>query len=77
MLSITQWAFDIDLLYKFKISNYSVKEIPTVWDDDPNSKLNVIKASTEMFLAIIRLRLIHSPFKFIVDAYGVLTKRFK
>ena len=76
-LSTTQWAFDIDLLYKFKISNYSIKEIPTVWDDDPNSKLNVIKASTEMFLAIIRLRLIHSPFKFIVDAYGVLTKRFK
>ena len=64
----------MDLLYKFKLNNYNVKEIPTIWDDDSNSKLDIKKASIEMFLAITRLRLIHSPFKFIVVAYENIKK---
>ena len=68
-LSTTRWAFDVDLLYKLKLNNYKVVEIPTIWNDNPDSKLNIKKASFEMFLAISRLRLIHSPFKFIVALY--------
>ena len=72
-LSMSLWAFDVDLLYGFKIHNYKVKEIPTVWSDDVDSKLNVKKASLEMFFAIGRLRLMHSPFKFIVTLYNWIT----
>ena len=69
-IGITKWAFDIDLLYQLKRAGYKVKEIPTVWKDTPDSKLNLKKVSVEMFLAIIRLRLIYSPFKFIVTMYN-------
>ena len=68
-LGITRWAFDVDLLYQFKRNNFSIHEIPTVWSDSLGSSLNVKKASKEMFLAIARLRLIYSPFRFIVKIY--------
>ncbi len=71
-LTTTRWAFDVDLLYQLKNKDFTIKEIPTVWNDNPNSKLNVKRASIEMFFAIGRLRLIHSPFKFIVIAYDKL-----
>ena len=72
-LGITRWAFDVDLLYQFKRKNFSIHEIPTVWSDSPGSSLNIKKASKEMFLAIVRLRLIYSPLKFIVKIYDKLT----
>jgi len=68
-IGIARWAFDINLLYLLKINNFKVKEVTTVWSDAEGSKLNVKKASIEMFLAIIRLRLLYSPFKFIVRLY--------
>ncbi len=71
-LGITRWAFDVDLLYQLKKKKYSVYEIPTVWNDSEGSKLDVKKASVEMFLAIARLRLIYSPLRFIVRIYDKL-----
>jgi glycosyltransferase involved in cell wall biosynthesis len=71
-LGITQWAFDIDLLYHLKKQGYKIKEIPTTWEEPGDSKLNIKKTSIEMFLAIVRLRLIYSPFKFIVKIYDFL-----
>ena len=71
----TRWAFDVDLLYQLKRNGFIIKEIPTVWSDDTNSKLNVKKASIEMFLAVSRLRLMYSPFKFIIKAYDCGMKR--
>ena len=74
-LGITQWAFDIDLLYHLKKQKCKIKEIPTTWEEPGGSKLNVKKTSIEMFLAIVRLRLIYSPFKFIVKIYDFLFVR--
>lgn len=68
-LGLTRWAFDVDLLFQLRRHGYSITEIPTVWQDVGGSQLHVGKASTEMFIAIVRLRLIHSPFKFIVTIY--------
>jgi len=77
-LSTMRWAFDVDLLYQLKRHGFKVIEIPTEWHDDPNSRLNVKKASIEMFLALARLRLIYSPFKFIVRCYDwIMVKVFK
>lgn len=69
---ITQWAFDVDLLYLLKKKGYKVIEIPTVWQDQAGSKLNLKRVSFEMFLALIRLRLVYSPFKFVVSLYNYL-----
>lgn len=68
-LGVTKWAFDIDLLHNLKKSGFRVVEIPTTWNDREDSKLNVGKVSVEMFFAIIRYRLIYSPFSFIVLCY--------
>lgn len=69
-LGITQWAFDIDLLYHLKSKDFRIIEVPTVWEDIEGSRLKIPKVSREMFLAIVRLRLIYSPFRFIVSLYN-------
>lgn len=69
-LGLTRWAFDVDLLYNLKRHNRKVREIPTVWKDRTGSSIHVPKVSLEMLLAIIRLRLLYSPFRFIVGIYN-------
>lgn len=76
-LTITMWAFDIDLLYRIKKNKNVIAEIPTVWEDKRDSKLNLIKVPFKMFSSIIRLRLIHSKFNFVVKAYDKLPERIK
>jgi len=68
-LGITSWGFDIDLLYLMKKNNFKVVEIPTEWAEPGGSRMNVKKTVYEMFLSTIRLRLIYSPFRFVVKAY--------
>lgn len=62
-LGLTDWAFDIDLLYQMKKSNLRIKEIPTEWRDIAGSKINIRKTSIRMLVAIIKLRLVNSPFR--------------
>jgi glycosyltransferase involved in cell wall biosynthesis len=68
-LGITKWAFDIDLLYLLKRQKFRVIEIPTEWNEPGGTKLDLKKTIPEMFLSIFRLRLMYSPFKFIVRIY--------
>lgn len=68
-LGITQWAFDVDLLLQLRRGGYRIREIPTVWCDVEGSKLQVRRASPEMLLALTRLRLIYSPFRWVVGFY--------
>ncbi len=71
-LGITQWAFDIDLLYRMKKNEFKIIEIPTEWEDIGGSRLNLKKTIPEMFVSVVRLRLIYSPFRFIVKIYDKL-----
>lgn len=62
-LGVTEWAFDIDLLYLLRTNKCKIKEHPTVWEDKEGSKiLKIPKISFQMFLGVLRLRLINSPF---------------
>ena len=72
-LTMSQWAFDVDLLYNMKKLGYSIKEAPTMWSDKSDSKINFLSAGPFMALGVIRLRLINSPLKFIVKAYDKIT----
>jgi len=76
-LGITKWAFDVDLLYKMKLFKSKINETPIDWVDDPRTHLNLKKAPFEMFSALIRLRLINSPFGFIVKMYDLLPESIK
>jgi hypothetical protein len=66
---ITRWAFDVDLLYQIHRAGGRIAEIPTTWSDVAGSKLQVGRASVQMFLALVRLRLMYSPLKFLVRLY--------
>lgn len=68
-LGITRWAFDIDLLFQLKRNGYKVREIPTVWHDIRGSKVDIAVVSVEMFAAVVRLRLLYSPFRWVVGLY--------
>lgn len=71
-LGMTRWAFDVDVLYHLKRYGFRVKEIPTIWRDRIGSGIRVPKVSLEMFLALVRLRLLYSPFRFLVGMYNRL-----
>jgi glycosyltransferase involved in cell wall biosynthesis len=71
-MQLTHWAFDVNLLYLCKKHNFKIKEHPTTWEDKEYSKINLKKAGLQMLLSIIRLRLIYSPFKKVIDLYDKL-----
>ncbi len=68
-IGLTKWAFDVDMLFKTRRAGYAIKEIPTTWSDVGGSKLKIGRASLQMFLAICRLRLLYSRFRWIVVLY--------
>jgi dolichol-phosphate mannosyltransferase len=55
-------AFDINLLYCLKRTGSRVLELPTEWADKIGSKIRLGRSSLTMFLSIVRLRLVYSPF---------------
>jgi dolichol-phosphate mannosyltransferase len=75
-LGLTRWAFDVDLLLQLKRDGATVREIPTTWHDVEGSKLAVTEASVEMVVALIRLRLMYSPFRWTVKVYDRMLGRY-
>lgn len=65
-LGVTNWAFDVDMLFQTRRLGVSIREIPTVWRDVAGSKLEVGRASRNMFVAMVRLRMFYSPFRFMI-----------
>jgi glycosyltransferase involved in cell wall biosynthesis len=59
-LSITQWAFDVELLYLCKKNGFQVQETTTVWHDQAGSKLNMMGSGLKMLKSIVKLRVQHS-----------------
>ncbi|MDR0994487.1 MAG: glycosyltransferase [Verrucomicrobiota bacterium] len=74
-IGLTRWAFDVDMLFKTRRAHFQIKEIPTTWSDMAGSKLRIYRASLQMFLAICRLRLLYSPFRWVVAGYDRLLGR--
>ncbi len=68
-IGITRFAFDVDLLFQLKRNSYQISEEPTTWCDVEGSKVNVLSSSFDMFSAVIRMRLLYSPFRIIVRWY--------
>jgi glycosyltransferase involved in cell wall biosynthesis/O-antigen/teichoic acid export membrane protein len=75
-LGITRWAFDVDLLFQMQRSGRKIVEIPTEWHDVAGSKIDILPASAEMAVALVRLRLMYSPLRWIVGLYDRLIGPF-
>ncbi len=76
-INITNWAFDVEILYSFWKKGFKIKEHPTIWEDRVGSKINVVIVPLKMFIGISRLRLLYSPFNFIVRAYDKFPESIK
>jgi len=63
-LRIADLAFDVNLLYSLKREGFRVLEVPTEWTDKTGSKVtqSLLRSSLVMFLSVVRLRLIYTPF---------------
>jgi glycosyltransferase involved in cell wall biosynthesis len=61
-LRIADMAFDINLLYALKHAGFKVLEVPTEWTDKAGTKVALARTSLTMFLSVVRIRLIYSPF---------------
>jgi glycosyltransferase involved in cell wall biosynthesis len=62
LLQIADMAFDINLLYSMKRAGFKILEMPTEWTDKAGSKVALGRSSLTMFLSVVRVRLIYSPF---------------
>jgi glycosyltransferase involved in cell wall biosynthesis len=61
-LQIADMAFDINLLVAIKRAGFKILEVPTEWTDQIGSKVTLTRTSLTMFLSVVRIRLIYSPF---------------
>ena len=61
-LRIADMAFDINLLVAIKRAGFRICEVPTEWTDKAGSKVVLARSSFTMFLSVVRIRLIYSPF---------------
>lgn len=73
-LTITQWAYDIDLLYSCKLHRFKIKSIPTKWREMEASTLNLGKASIQMLFAVMQLRVLKSRFKISLKVINPLVR---
>ena len=61
-LLIADMAFDVNLLYAVKRAGGKLIEAPVDWTDHIGSTVRYFRTSLVMFLSVVRLRLLHSPF---------------
>lgn len=74
-LKMSKWAFDVDLIYTVNKKGYKIKELATTWSDAEDSKIKFAKAGPMMAFAVMRLRILNSPFRWLIKLYdGIISK---
>lgn len=79
-LTMSKWAFDVDILICLKNLGLKIKEYPTIWGDKAYSNVggtkNYLRTGFWMGCAIIRLRLLNSPFnRHFIKIYDKIMKK--
>ena len=54
---VNRFCSDVEFLYLAKLNQISVYEEGIVWDDNKNSKVNILKDPINMFLDLIKIKL--------------------
>jgi dolichyl-phosphate beta-glucosyltransferase len=57
---LKRWAFDVENLYRVQQNGMRVVEVPVQWTEVPGSKLSVVKATINMILDMLRMRICYS-----------------
>jgi glycosyltransferase involved in cell wall biosynthesis len=73
---MSQWAFDVELLYVLKKRGLKIKELPTTWREVEGGSIKIAKTSLQMFMALVQLRIIKSRLKFLLRPLKPIINRF-
>lgn len=60
-VTLTNRAFDVDMLYHVRKEGRIVKEVPVQWTHDPATRMPIGRAIPVMFVSLIGVRLANSP----------------
>jgi dolichol-phosphate mannosyltransferase len=60
-VTLTNRAFDIDLLYHVRKAGFDMREVPVNWTHDPDSRMPVGRAIPVMFVSLLGVRLMNTP----------------
>ncbi|MDA0815091.1 MAG: glycosyltransferase family 2 protein [Chloroflexi bacterium] len=52
----TQWFWDTELLWIAQANGYRMREVPVRWDEDPDTRVKIIKTATDDLKGIWRMR---------------------
>lgn len=58
-VTLTNWAFDVDLLYHVRKGGKTVREVPVTWAHDEDSKLPVHRAVPVMLASLFGVRIMN------------------
>jgi glycosyltransferase involved in cell wall biosynthesis len=70
-LETAKFAFDVELLYRLKKRGYSITEVPIVWENRPQSTLNLQWVIPEMFFAMLKVRMLDSPLRWMFKKQSI------
>lgn len=76
-LGSSEWSFDVDLLFYARYFGFKIRSIPTEWNDKKGSKVEFNKAPGRMFFSVLRLRLVHSPIRFLLRFHRKLPRKMQ
>ena len=57
---IFRYAFDVELLYLAKIKGLRIVEVPVVWSNSPDSKVNPLIDAPKSLADLVKIRVIHA-----------------
>jgi dolichyl-phosphate beta-glucosyltransferase len=55
-MACERFAFDVEMLYLARFLGYRVAEVPVVWRNSPETKVNALRDSASMFADLMRIR---------------------
>ena len=60
-VTLTNRAFDVDLLYHVRKRGNGIREVPVAWTHDPATRMPIGRAIPVMFVSLVGVRLVNSP----------------
>lgn len=60
-VTLTNRAFDVDVLYHVRKEGHTVREVPVVWRHDPDTRMPFGRAIPAMLFSLVGVRLMNSP----------------
>ncbi len=57
------FAFDVEILYLARLGGFQVAEVPVEWENDPASRVRMLRDSARMIIEALRIRWIYPPWE--------------